>query len=907
MSVDWNRVREKILEKVDALGERLLYGQDRAARAVAERLPGQPGVILADEVGLGKTRVALLALDAVLECGGSAAAVVPPGLLFQWEGEYKDYKNDLGQKPLTAVKLRSFGDLFDHGEIHCREGDGFPLANGVQARWLLISHAFGFHRITERSPAWRVDLPALVRAAAAFDCPGRNKWREYAKKCNYHKEPIESRDGQYWASARYLAALLKGKKLSLSTSNFLSRGEIRPNTDGSQKCPRSLIKQFRRDAPGYSMMLELIGHIIGSVDLFIIDEAHKSRDEAASPNKQLGILIERIIRQSVNRRRISLTATPIELGAFQWKDILIRTGLNVDDDVIRHFTDSLKEAQRLPQSPEAIERLTKSAKAFESALKPVVIRRRRINQREMKNYFNEELKEANPHRKTRKIPIQFDYLPERWRRSVLALEGQGLSAKGLSELPMRERLMDTRYASGLMSCDVDDGSLDQNNTEDSPQRRRFLFWRKVASTTAGWQSGLTGLMDHPRIQAAADRIECELALVNGDHRNQEKYLVFGRFKAPMVALRNELNARYLLRCIDLERPVPGGRIDHEMIFCCYERLVAIPKDNSHPRNALAFQGILSLQGGSFPTINKNALMDRIKVAVNRHDNDREYVTKILDRQFLRNELPGDAVIKRLSDDQQDALFALLRLDVFAELYHDGGPSALITGSKAAHIKGTAIKIWAGYLEGIIDGMDEDVQEDEGTGWEGDVHYEKLDSFGDRIDPVHLVQSLGLDDQDARESTFCRLLQGDTQPETRKVLQAQFNGMVYPRVLVAQSLVGREGLNLHRKCRRVLLFHPEWNPAVVEQQIGRVDRIGSLWSRMADDWQKNGQEGEIPKILVEYMVFEKTYDEYQFRVLEGRRVSMNAQLFGELLEPETLVRVPADKIEDLLGASPDFEP
>jgi SNF2 family DNA or RNA helicase len=51
------------------------------------------------------------------------------------------------------------------------------------------------------------------------------------------------------------------------------------------------------------------------------------------------------------------------------------------------------------------------------------------------------------------------------------------------------------------------------------------------------------------------------------------------------------------------------------------------------------------------------------------------------------------------------------------------------------------------------------------------------------------------------------------------------------VLVAQSVVGREGLNLHRACRTVILLHPEWNPGVVEQQIGRVDRLSSYWEQL----------------------------------------------------------------------------
>jgi hypothetical protein len=48
-------------------------------------------------------------------------------------------------------------------------------------------------------------------------------------------------------------------------------------------------------------------------------------------------------------------------------------------------------------------------------------------------------------------------------------------------------------------------------------------------------------------------------------------------------------------------------------------------------------------------------------------------------------------------------------------------------------------------------------------------------------------------------------------------------------------VGREGLNLHESCRIVVQFHAEWNPAVIEQQIGRVDRKGSRCEQLAQAW------------------------------------------------------------------------
>jgi hypothetical protein len=34
---------------------------------------------------------------------------------------------------------------------------------------------------------------------------------------------------------------------------------------------------------------------------------------------------------------------------------------------------------------------------------------------------------------------------------------------------------------------------------------------------------------------------------------------------------------------------------------------------------------------------------------------------------------------------------------------------------------------------------------------------------------------------------------------------------------------------------VIQFHAEWNPVMLEQQIGRVDRKGNLWEKRARNW------------------------------------------------------------------------
>jgi len=126
--------------------------------------------------------------------------------------------------------------------------------------------------------------------------------------------------------------------------------------------------------------------------------------------------------------------------------------------------------------------------------------------------------------------------------------------------------------------------------------------------------------------------------------------------------------------------------------------------------------------------------------------------------------------------------------------------------------------------------------------------------------------------------------GGTEQSTRRLLQLAFDRPnSYPRVLVAQSTVGREGLCLHQACKTVILMHPEWSPGVVEQQIGRVDRAGSHWSRRLDE-ALGRPASELPRIDVRPVIFRGTYDEYNWKVLLERWDGLRAQLHGDVIPP-----------------------
>jgi hypothetical protein len=66
----------------------------------------------------------------------------------------------------------------------------------------------------------------------------------------------------------------------------------------------------------------------------------------------------------------------------------------------------------------------------------------------------------------------------------------------------------------------------------------------------------------------------------------------------------------------------------------------------------------------------------------------------------------------------------------------------------------------------------------------------------------------LRDYTNRQGGYARLMYGETKPQAHRMMQLSFNrSNSFPRVLVAQSLVGREGLNLHESYRIVVLYTP----------------------------------------------------------------------------------------------------
>ena len=89
----------KLPESLDLYVEGRLFPADaqrqtRSARAILDRFAPQPGVVLGDEVGMGKTFVALAvaAAHVTMDARSPVVVMVPPNAVKHWERDAHTFR-----------------------------------------------------------------------------------------------------------------------------------------------------------------------------------------------------------------------------------------------------------------------------------------------------------------------------------------------------------------------------------------------------------------------------------------------------------------------------------------------------------------------------------------------------------------------------------------------------------------------------------------------------------------------------------------------------------------------------------------------------------------------------------------------------------------------------------------------
>lgn len=137
--------------------------------------------------------------------------------------------------------------------------------------------------------------------------------------------------------------------------------------------------------------------------------------------------------------------------------------------------------------------------------------------------------------------------------------------------------------------------------------------------------------------------------------------------------------------------------------------------------------------------------------------------------------------------------------------------------------------------------------------------------------VHYGREVIEDDDTSSSRAFVgnvRLINGATKHGTRQRLMLAFNTPFYPEILVTSSVMA-EGVDLHLNCRHIIHHDLAWNPSNIEQRTGRIDRIGA----------KAEYAGKPIIVYLPYIA--ETQDEKMYRVVIDRESWFNVVMGGTL--------------------------
>jgi hypothetical protein len=882
----WNRVADTLRDIADSKKtSRLVFpdrwklsdGQRANLSAISARLPSN-GVVIADEVGMGKTRLAAAVIRAVIENGGRVAIVIPPGLGFQWTDELKD-------AGVQATELlRSLGQYFSVWSAANRDNASAYAAEATRSPWAarsiaLISHAFANWRLGESSQPWRWTVLPHVYA----------RWRRHESGRLPHGFNVDENLDNATIARAADAIVEEARQIGLPAESFLD--ELLDVEWPETRNPGNYSKGGRLRAA----FEKLIGLGLGAFDLVVIDEAHKSRHADTG----LAKLIERAMWMKDDHRRLALTATPVELNPEQWKDILnrIKAPTAGIDTAIDTYARAVRDVRRIPSNTAAQEAYFNAARGFEEALKPYLLRRDKREDEAVRRFVEGRGLGHDAYRRESEIVVDPSDpgLDSGWRRAICAAEalshiggnasdgrskrvrltvGSGHGIAALLEEPLRENKEDPALDDNAESdAEATEIARDEPPSATRKREERRDWWNGLIRSLAS--SGDQALYDHPAIRAAVDAIESSTAV-------GEKVLVFGRYTRPLRALVRLLNAREMWRAIDRGEHWPQSKLDDEEWSAAETAQDQLGRQRPMSREELT-----------------DCLADGYRLLENARERFRRRLLDVLEKGF-------SALGDHLFSVERALLTALRRANQSASQHRADSDLAIV--ARALHTLGV-----------------ESLETDDAPRRSAEAFIDLIGALRDRdegddnddgvIDPGEAMALWGklserLRSEYARsEGNHARLLFGGTELATRRLLQLAFNReQSNPKVLVAQSIVGREGLNLHRACRTVVLLHPEWNPGVVEQQIGRVDRIGSRWQILCERRAENtDRAADWPRIEIRPVIFKGTYDEQNWEVLRERWRDLRAQLHGIVL-PEWEVTPELREIARKINVNaPQFSP
>lgn len=885
--------------------------QERTAREILERLARQPGLVLADEVGMGKTFVALAVAASVALSDKQrrpAVVMVPPSLREKWPRDFDVFRREclppaLARRLTAATAERGVDFLKLLDDPPARRKSIIFLAHGALHRGLGRGVAGGWMKLAliQRALHRRKNLGWLKQVL-------HRRLGEVLEMGSIHRRHPEVWEDLLKVPCSHWLGVLREQGIDPQGDDDRSTNDdpipvavvrVLDRFDGArlENVLQALHAIPVRDSANYPERLadarqtlndaladlwrECLGNLHLRLPLLILDEAHHLKNaqtrlaslfQVPDAAEDAAAIAVRGPLGGVFERMLFLTATPFQLGHHELCSVLDRFDgicwrephaprmgretFRKQMEDLRKRLDAAQEAalcfdvawgkltpadlvvgnerfddvetwwskvqRAAPASPtvanvlDCHRRVEKALRAAEEVLKPWVIR----------------------HHRTRELTGRFAGRPRRQRlpgRSILNDDGQSTEAGiEISEQALLPFLLAARatacmaesrpiFAEGLASSyeafrytREHNAGLDADSAPPEAVRiTQAAGWYLAQLERALPLRGPCASFEHPKVRATAERA------LRAWQRG-EKVLVFCHFIQTGRALRRVISTRL-----------------HETLL-----REAAKKLRCSTRQAERRLRLLS-----------------------RRFFDLHSPVRMASEKEISELLRGYPKLKRQAATLREIMRRYLRTPAFLVRYVPLG---------RGDMKARAIQRAFGSEPGLraVFGAFLDFLERHCTPKERD----------DYLTAVRHLQTGELTGRAARQSfeadelAGCkrgevllpnvRLVNGQTKPETRQRLMLAFNSPFFPEILITSNVLA-EGVDLHRCCRVVIHHDLDWNPSVVEQRTGRVDRIGAKV-----EWAADGQP-----ICVYLPYVAETQDEKMYRVVMDRERWFNV-VMGE---------------------------
>ncbi len=841
--IDIGRLGARLDLKNDRISDADALRQLRTIAEILRRLSTQPGIVLADEVGMGKTFVALgVALVTALADRGRRPVVVmvPSSLHEKWPRDFALFK-DLAvklsaDKALRAEPTDSALDFFrliekdarnrphiiflKHGAFHVRNIDHW-------VRLALIKRAIlGLH-LGERRDALPRFAAALIRTKSSYNDP-----ELFAKLLR-----IPNREWRSVINSHYPEAPLKDDPIPDAIQTVLDSADI--DVTELRECLRRLPA---RESATIDERLEITRHAVNTAllamwpstlakarfrsPLLILDEAHHLKNPAT---RLASLFVTDDAREDAGaitgaldgafERMMFLTATPFQLGHHEllnvigrfsgvaWKTLGPYTREKFDAEVktlgaaLDRAQHSAAELDRRwlslrqddfagPSNKQSSDDWWREA-AANPEMQPervkVVLRAFERTRQDMKGAEVPLHKWVIRHLRDNKLPGTT--IP---RRSRLVGRAIALSADGGGGLPVGDdALLPFLLAARAQAMVVREGEKGGRATFAEGLASSYEAFLETRNRTEIDEEEIKRAEPDERV----NRYVRKLAAVLPDEAAYAQHPKI----APLIA-----------RVLDLWRH--GEKV---VVFCHYrETGRALVRHLSAAMERQLWNDAAQRSGLDYQSVRK------VVTDFGARFDTEGGMRQPLDRLLARRLAPYPELSGEEGELIQDVVRRFVRTPLFVGRYFDiharSGEHTLQAAFDTRDMSGASLgeKIDA-FLRFIVKRCSVreraeylDALNRMQPGFRGDLQREQDDD---------LSQIRGMPN--------VRLANGGVKPETRQRLMLAFNTPFFPEVLVASSVLA-EGVDLHLSCRYVIHHDLSWNPSTLEQRTGRVDRIGA---------------------------------------------------------------------------------